>query len=516
MGLLDRSAGGVGRQIDCDVAGRCRCGAAGRDGPAVFDQRHAAALIRNCDGGTALAACDCLDGSAVADRRHIGSGIDFDGSGNRGIRSAAIGAHCAGNADLRHAGAGAQAKCGRACTLRCRGHGARDAHPVGYGHIAAAAANDETIRVNARIDAVACDAAVDDQAEIIGRARYRPDSNRVVGCADDHRRRRTVGIDLRGAFLGILDPVVVFIVVGGAGVLGRNRKDDAAGYIAFDQQGRPALQQIVRVELGGVRGRCGIAIAGGGDRPLHHHCTVHIASEMRTDRVDARGRDGSGEADLAGDVVHMHADAAIAQHDRLAVMGEIAGQRAANPDARGIVAFHGDHAGRSIGDLARMGAVGAYAEAPGTDRKRTVEVTIIVRIGRRIGLIDRDRAAVGDVSGGPRKGGNPDCAIGIADGDRALVGHRMIAVHGDGGASSGFDRTCGSDGDRIRRSGLHCRSLDWRRDGSGNRFRRSRSGERNDGSRSKQITVHRDPSSRSCSTCRRSPRGPALDPCEFF
>ena len=311
----------------------------------------------------------------------------------------------------------------------------------------------------------------------------------MIGRADDHRRCRAVGYDGGVAFLGIFQPVLVLVGIGSVGVLGRHREHDPASDIALDHQRRAALQQVVGIELGGVGGRGDGAVAGRADRALDGHRAVDVAREARADGVDAGRGHGAGEADVAGDALRAHADRIVADHGDLAVVGEGAGLLAAEHDAGRVVALDRDRA--AVDDLAAVRAEGADARAAAADRERPVEVAIVVDVGRGIGLVDRDRAGVGDVARGPRGGGDAGSVVGVRDGDRATVGDGMVAVHRHAGAGGDHHRALRVDLDRIRRARLDGRGLERLGLFSGNhRLRGERGGKGDDRGRREQGTIH--------------------------
>src|SRR3546814_19338263 len=81
----------------------------------------------------------------------------------------------------------------------------------------------------------------------------------------------------------------------------RDGEDDAARHIAFDRERVAADEQIVGGEFRRIGRRRCEAIAGGGDSALDDERASDIAREASADRVEARGGDGSGEADMARD-----------------------------------------------------------------------------------------------------------------------------------------------------------------------------------------------------------------------
>src|SRR3546814_19057577 len=85
------------------------------------------------------------------------------------------------------------------------------------------------------------------------------------------------------AFLGVLDPVLVLILVVGLGVLGRDGENDAAGHITLDRERVAADQQVVGVELRRVGRRRGDAIAGGGEIALDDQRAGDVAGEARAE-----------------------------------------------------------------------------------------------------------------------------------------------------------------------------------------------------------------------------------------
>src|SRR3546814_6448156 len=75
---------------------------------------------------------------------------------------------------------------------------------------------------------------------------------------------------------------------------------------------RAALQQVVRVELVGLRRQRGRAIARRRDRALEHRGAPDIAVERDADRVLALHLDGAGDGDVAADVANADADRIVA------------------------------------------------------------------------------------------------------------------------------------------------------------------------------------------------------------
>ena len=127
--------------------------------------------------------------------------------------------------------------------------------------------------------------AIDNQAEARPGRRNRADCDVTIGGADHDCRRSAIRHDFRAAFLGVLDPVLVLVGVVLVGILGRDRKVDALGDIAFDHQRAAALEQVIVVELGRVRRRSRIAIAGRRDGALDHQRAIDIAAQMRGGRA---------------------------------------------------------------------------------------------------------------------------------------------------------------------------------------------------------------------------------------
>src|SRR5690606_9604248 len=277
---------------------------------------------------------------------------------------AAAGTDLAGVANLRNRRVGADAQCGGAGSDRLGSdragvrNAARDAHRV------ATAADHEAIAVDAGIDAVAQNAAFDDQAEVVAAACDRPDRDVAIFRADHHGRRFACGNDGSCAFLGVGNAVLVLVgIVRGvafavfvltalvfavfafpvifvvARLAGRRGEYDAAGHVTFDDERRSALELVVGIELRGIGGRRGIAVAGRGDLALYDHRAIDVAAEVSADRAFALGDHLAGQPHVAGDILRADGNRVAAEHAGLAVVREIAGQRPTQRNAGRIVAF---------------------------------------------------------------------------------------------------------------------------------------------------------------------------------
>src|SRR3546814_10587726 len=93
----------------------------------------------------------------------------------------------------------------------------------------------------------------------------------------------------------------------------------------------------------------------------------------RADRIDARGSDRAGEADIARHILQPDAECAIAENADRPVVGEFPGQRAAKADARRVIALDRDRA--RVDDVAGEGARGGDTDPARADRKRSEEHT---------------------------------------------------------------------------------------------------------------------------------------------
>src|SRR5690606_7932958 len=175
------------------------------------------------------------------------------------------------------------------------------------------------------------------------------------------------------------------------------------------------------------------------------------------DRVLALGADFARLPYVPGDGVRVHANGPVADDLRGAVMSQVTGQRPAEPDARRIVAFDGNRA--AVDHVAGVRAAGADAEPVGALGERTVEVAIVVRVGRRVALVHRDRPGIDDVTARARGRENADRSAGVRDADGALVGHGVIAVHRHRRPAGRLHRTRRGDRDRIRGAVLDGRGL---------------------------------------------------------
>src|SRR5690606_32463079 len=129
----------------------------------------------------------------------------------------------------------------------------------------------------------------------------------------------------------------------------------------------------------------------------------------------------------------------------------------AEPDAGGIVALDGDRP--AVDHVTRMRALGADSEPVRTLREGPVEVTVVVGVGRRVGLVDRDRPRIDDLAGRARGGENPDRAVGVRNADGALIYHRVVAVHRHRRPARRLDRTRRGYRDRVRGAVFHGRGL---------------------------------------------------------
>src|SRR5688500_14913094 len=117
----------------------------------------------------------------------------------------------------------------------------------------------------------------------------RADRDGMIGGADLDRGRGSEGGDGGGPFLRILDSVLVFVLVGRILVGRRGVEQYALGDVAAYAQRRTALKQVVGVELGRVRGRCGEAVASGGDAALDHQRSADRPVERDSDGILAEG-----------------------------------------------------------------------------------------------------------------------------------------------------------------------------------------------------------------------------------
>ena len=89
----------------------------------------------------------------------------------------------------------------------------------------------QTACVDPGIDTAAENTAIDDQTKARSGSGNRANCHGVAAIADTHRRRSTKGADECGAFLGIFDAVIIFIIVRRAVILWRYCENDAAGDI---------------------------------------------------------------------------------------------------------------------------------------------------------------------------------------------------------------------------------------------------------------------------------------------
>ena len=176
-------------------------------------------------------------------------------------------------------------------------------------------------------------------------------------------------------------------------------------------------------------------------------------------------------------------------------MAEIACERAAQIDAGAIIAFDRNGAGACDQNIAGHRTVGTDAEAVAAGGEGAVQIAVIVRIGRRVRLIDNDLAAQSNAAGNAR--GDVDTGhIGlVVDLDGALVIELVIAVDDHAAGSGPVHDARGVDQNVVRQSaGLDRRGPE--RAGHGRRnggFCHSGSGQRDKAGRGKQVMTHQIP-----------------------
>src|SRR3546814_3628639 len=98
----------------------------------------------------------------------------------------------------------------------------------------------------------------------------------------------------------------------------------------------------------------------------------------------------------------------------------------------------------------------------------SVLVAVLVDILAFVAFVDDDlaRRTVGDRTSNAGLGEDAGGAIGVADLDRAVVHHLVVAVDGDRGAAGRLDRAVLADLDVVARARFHGRCL-YRRRGGG-------------------------------------------------
>ena len=176
-------------------------------------------------------------------------------------------------------------------------------------------------------------------------------------------------------------------------------------------------------------------------------------------------------------------------------MDKIPGQFSAETNADGIIALDGDRA--AVRYIARKIASGRNSGPAGSGGKWTVDIAVIIRIGRAVGFIEDDLAGrcIGDRTGNARICQNAGRVVGIVDLDRAFVGHLIVAVEGDRDARCRLDRARRRDPDIVSSTGLdRCRAN--RGDGGCLDLCFRMSGDRHDGKQAggaEQIFAHKNP-----------------------
>ena len=115
---------------------------------------------------------------------------------------------------------------------------------------------------NACVDATSADGALNHEAKAVARRGHR--ANRRVHCggSDAQSRCRAEAGDAGVQFGSVRDTVIVFVGVIGIEVRWARVEQDAASDVACNDHRGAALQQVVRIELGHVRGRTRAAVAG--------------------------------------------------------------------------------------------------------------------------------------------------------------------------------------------------------------------------------------------------------------
>ena len=452
----------AGAEVDRDgVVRTCLVRLSG-DAPAVFDQGHRARAVDDRARDTIADGCRA-DRAAVDHRLNVRARIDRYRAHLVGVGSAARRRDAAGDADRGDARPCPDTKRRGVAVDRLGGDLAVDAHAARNGHRAAEAADHKTVAVDAFVEAGPQDAAVDDNPVARGVARRRADRGRGGGRAYNHRRCGAVGGDECIPLLRVLDPVIVLVVVRGAAVLRTNVENNPPGDIARDANRRPALEQVVRVELRRVGGRREQAIAGRGDGVLDAERAADIAVERDGDRILPLRADGAGDADIAADVAGADAVAVVADHLDAAAVGQRAGKRPGKMDAVAVIAFHLDAA--AVGDRAAEGARGADASAARALGERAVIVAVLVGVGGRVALVDDDLAAVADRARDAGIGVDARRVVRAGDLDRALVLDAVVAVDRDRVAARGLHRARAGDADVVGRAVLDRRGGGRRRAG---------------------------------------------------
>ena len=159
---------------------------------------------------------------------------------------------------------------------------------------------------------------------------------------------------------------------------------------------------------------------------MNHQRTCDITVEPCRDCALAVCTDRPGQPHVAGDIAQSHTGCTRADHRNGTVLRKCAGQRPAEMDARRCIAFNRDRA--AIADRPRIRSAGADARPAGANREWTIEIAILVIVGRQIGFVDDNLAAVDD-----RTAAVCDCpdsgrAIGVRDLDRTFVGDLVETV----------------------------------------------------------------------------------------
>ena len=361
--------------------------------------------------------------------------FDEDGAGARGRRSAAGGLYGPGHVEGRHRCSSAEIQRGRIRRGRARADAAGDGHAAVDGHGMAETADLKPCPGNAGIHSVAVDRALGDKpvARRCKKAHRRIRRRRP----DQHRRSGAVGRDRGGALAGVGNAVAILVGIGRAVVGGSGIEDDAVGDVAGNHHCGAALEQVVGVELRRIGGSRRRPVAGRADHVLDRHRAADIAGKVDPDRIAALdGNRAVDQADVAGHGRGPDGGAVVADdRDGAGAHGQRSGEHAVDRDAGRLVALDGDAAAGQDIPRERPAAEHVDAEAVRPLRERTIDVAVLVGVGRRIILVDGDRAGVGDGAGKVGVGEDARRIVGSSYPDGAGVRDTVAAVDGDGRAA---------------------------------------------------------------------------------
>ncbi len=248
------------------------------------------------------------------------------------------------------------------------------------------------------VDAVAGDAAADDQAEGVDAGPESPEVDVPPGGAD-LQGRRGAECGYRSRRLGRVDDPVAVGVGGGVGGDrrgGRRADEDAAKDVGAHLHGGAGQLNVLGKQLGDRRriaGPGGEPVAGGRDGAVDGEPSADVAADVDADGARAGRGHAAGEHGLAGDAARYAVpNAVVAEDVDASAVGHITLDRRLQRDAEGVVALDGHRSirvGRYVPD--ESGRAGEpHAVAAGSLGEGAVDDAVVVGVRRGIALGDRD------------------------------------------------------------------------------------------------------------------------------